>query len=800
MVYGKDDIMTRRISITALLLFLLCLGSVVWAGEVITRDLPVTSMPVTEDTTSVFISGGPALSVAPVTVLPVAEQPVRVDQKLIAGIAIDDQNDDAQQSALEGIIIAVRSKLEIDASFNQFESSFYQEMTGPISYYLRWFDSKGNSIYVTANARGDIISLDNYTGYDMYSYQGKPRFPLLNKAQVLDLATGYIEQICPELADLLDPNPTFYLNRYSGYVLYYEHLLNGIPVEGDRLSLTIDQDNGALRHLYRDWRATEYNHTDDPAKALAPSVAWETLQREAGLELRYRLLYDYDAYYKATPETPYTPEVILEYAWRKSPSYYIDALTGDIYYPPRDEYSIYGGMGGSSLMAEMGINDEARMEELTPQERERVEALADLISAEEAIASLRRMPYLEFSPELKPNSINYNPDYNDRNLEILYIYFSNDSQVREEGQLYRWASASFDARSGDLLSFSSTVQRETPYRWFQPYKLSGERREEMTRTAISFLEAVKPELSSQVNLHDVMTGETILPYWQENLTLSFVRQVNGLPLEDDYLMVEINLESGKVVGFQQRWHQDLTFPTPAPVISLEEAYAAIAGIESPALSYVVVPAILTEEDELMSYPTAFDAKLVYNLARISWVSVDAHTGSIYQEGSPYMSVSETGDHQYNDIQDLPEAFKVLAVADYLKLPYAESFEPEEQITQAEFLRWVNGIYYEGYLLRDDESFYYSLRYTGFWDESYNDPDKLLTAMDGVKYFVRFLDYGPYLRMLGLFVNPLGLSDEDAAYVALAVGNNAITFAAFEPQAILTRYDAAVMIYNFLARK
>jgi len=313
-----------------------------------------------------------------------------------------------------------------------------------------------------------------------------------------------------------------------------------------------------------------------------------------------------------------------------------------------------------------------------------------------------------------------------------------------------------------------------------------------------FLKAVKPDLWQQVELQTEASAP-VIPFWQESLPFNFVRYENGLALIDNNLFVEVSLESGNVTGFWQSWTDDLVFPDATPAISEHEAYAIMEKVFTPELSYYIVSHITGEDDEQALYPRSFDAKLVYTLYPLIYLSVDANSGELMWHGSPYIPASLTGEYSYDDIADMPEETKIMAVVEWLRLPQEESFRPEEQMTQAEFLRWIYALHYEHYYTGNDEGFYEMMGYTGFWKDECSNADKLLSAIDGVEYFVRFLDYEQYLQMQGLFINPLNLSEEQAAWVALAVGNKAITFASFDEKVALTRLEAVNLIYNYLAR-
>ena len=703
-----------------------------------------------------------------------------------------------EELELEKVIAAVRSKLEIDPSLTQFDASSYQDYTMAVRYSLSWYSDTGDSVYVSADSEGEIISVDIYKQSDMQRYgTSGPRFPRLSKDEAATLAFGYILKLLPKQAPMVDSsNPSITFNRYGGYNLRYAHLLNDILVDDD-IWVTIDPNNGDLRSLHCRWLTMEYANIDNAEEVIGLDAAKKALRDEIGLKLHYRLLYNYSRY--ATGNSEFTPKVVLEYTLNESASYQLDALSGALYFEPLiDRYGgVMGGKGGGDMVnedRELSAISPTMAFSLTPEEQKRIDSLEGLISAEEALSRLLKLPNLDIDEEMQINHVDYHPSYGEPNREYISIYFTSAPSE----SIFHSANATLDAKSGELISFYSYPGRS--FGMTRYAELSETRGEELQQIADSFLQTVKPKLWAMVKVQPL--SETTSPYyqpsyWQDSITFTYIRQVNQIPFEQNCLYLSVSQETGKITSYNEEWQEQLEFPSAQGILTLDEAYKALENILIPELTYKIVPH--ADESGKAVPPLTYDAKLVYNAAQLTGFSLNAETVTIYQYGEEYNPAGVALGQEYTDLIGLSDAYKINEVALMLQLPQSELFLPEERLNQAEFLRWLysmqNGYYYLG----DDESFYTNLRYTGYWDEELSDPEKLLTTLDGVEYLVRFLNMSNYAAMQGIFINPLNLSDTEAAWVALAVGNKAITYATFEPDNDLTRLDAAIMLYNYLAR-
>lgn len=678
----------------------------------------------------------------------------------------------AQQKVLEQIVPEVREKLGVPEALNGFNSEYAINPDGDI-FYLRWYkgdDMYGNdAITATVNPAGEII---NY--YVRRDYGGESKhFPALSKAEAEAKAQEYLLKAVPELVDQIGEAVITY-QPYDGYQVMFTQMLNDIPVVGNTINLSIDADTGNLNGIYRSWSYSSFKNIEKQEKLISVEQAQKALQEKIGLKLHYRLNYDYSGGNE--------PTVVLEYAWNNSASSYIDAKSGEIYVQPNYYDYLSGGKGGGSVtmaMNQMAVEEDAAR--LTPQEIERIEALEGFLSSQEAEKIVRAMTQLDLDDTMKLTSASYSKGYSDKKDYIYLQFDSSDEKV------YRYASATVDAKTGELQSFYSSSNKPQQ---FGASKIGDEKRDSLQKQAASFLTATAPELSKQTAWDESNTGND-----NNGVTFTYVRLVNDIPFEGNAFSISINPDSQKVSHFYRNWQDDLSFPAPENVISVDEAYQKLFALSAPELSYI--PHMLLEDAhaELGSYE--YDARLIYSIGTAAWLSVDAFEGELLEYGLVYQPNTEFAG--YVDIEGHESAEQIAAVAEFFGLKGDEEFRPDDQITQAELLRLLYSLAFYGNYSGNDDAMYRELIMYGYLNESEKEPEQKLIAADGAKYLVKVLGMERYAQMSGIYKNPLNLNATDAAYVALAAGVKAVDLKNFDAKATLTRAGAMELIHSYLSR-
>ncbi|MFZ5592511.1 MAG: YcdB/YcdC domain-containing protein, partial [Bacillota bacterium] len=210
-------------------------------------------------------------------------------------------------------------------------------------------------------------------------------------------------------------------------------------------------------------------------------------------------------------------------------------------------------------------------------------------------------------------------------------YWNVDANWQKAGR--PWASQHchfrLDAASGQVVSF-----------YLQPASTDGPAepvsRQQALALAEKELRRLLPDRISQLQLQE---KEAVYPppgRWPERqLNTSYlfrwVRVVDGVPLETDYVNISIDALSGRVQSMDSDWHSDLKLPAPVPRLSERDAREKMAAKLE--LAY------------FMFYPAATDEKntvprLVYNLTGLGPQFLDAGSGAFLGWQGQELSLGE----------------------------------------------------------------------------------------------------------------------------------------------------------------
>ncbi|MGI6777351.1 MAG: S-layer homology domain-containing protein [Acetivibrionales bacterium] len=116
------------------------------------------------------------------------------------------------------------------------------------------------------------------------------------------------------------------------------------------------------------------------------------------------------------------------------------------------------------------------------------------------------------------------------------------------------------------------------YNKYKPYKPGDSDRNrfpkvsnaEAKNLAESFIKKVNPDALSQVEYRE----ENQNSIRDREYYMSFIRMVNGIPFYNNNIRVSVDKETGEILGYYYNWSEDAVFPSPAGVISIEDAQNA----------------------------------------------------------------------------------------------------------------------------------------------------------------------------------------------------------------------------------
>jgi hypothetical protein len=219
----------------------------------------------------------------------------------------------------------------------------------------------------------------------------------------------------------------------------------------------------------------------------------------------------------------------------------------------------------------MGGKSQAEANELTPIEEEEVDAVADLISKEEAQEAVYK--YFKL-PEhfVLDNARLYEDERKERIWNLGWNMTEGDSQSSG------YMSASVNAQSGELLSYSKSVYYPGSENEPKKYSVS-----EAKAIGEKFLRTMQPVKMGQVRFIERKD------YFEASRTIRFeyARLVNGIPFYEDSISVEVDRVTGEVSSFYVQWGK-FNFPKPNPSITLDAAYDSLTKVNPLRLGYLRV--------------------------------------------------------------------------------------------------------------------------------------------------------------------------------------------------------------------
>lgn len=226
-----------------------------------------------------------------------------------------------QKEAVE----TVKRTMELPDSL-ELDSVNYEDR-GETSVWVLSFKNNGedaNFIYAELNAKtGELIRFDNNV---MYYKEGETnKNPQVNytKEQALQIATNFVKKVAPDKADRLYatlPQEVRYGKQTTPlfYEMYFYRKENGIPVQGQGVSVAVSAETGKIIRFFSDWRNLSFPL---PNKVISLEKAKDMYVEDKKLTLSY--------FTTLTTEEKRNNAAILVY--QPTPSWeekYLDAVDG----------------------------------------------------------------------------------------------------------------------------------------------------------------------------------------------------------------------------------------------------------------------------------------------------------------------------------------------------------------------------------------------------------------------------------------------------------------------------------------
>ena len=701
----------------------------------------------------------------------------------------------AAQSAderLASVTAQVKKTLGLNTEeYTEFYGDLAEEILAP-SWYLEWSGEDG-SLSISTTEEGKILSYRLYRNSTV-SNSGTfaPSFPAGDQDSAKAAAQAFLNKVLTRgesvtmEARVVRLNTTTY--RFGG-----EILLNGLPA-GLTYSISVNCEDNAI---------TSFSRDDINGRIMGgiPSSTARTTQQQARTALRGTLALRLEY---VLPDNG-SKQAVLRYLPEYGDEYYVDATTGKLVNLTElakevEETGMAGGATNDATKEESAAEaPEASLSKAEQQGADKLKGVLDrdaLDTKARAISALGLSSYTLSSVDYTvARESNENGD-TDVTATLRYGRQVNGTSWRR--------TVTLDAKTGKLMNvYSSARMPDEPV----DRKVDTAAAKD---AAIAFLNAQcgtqfgKSELYDNINAldHDTRISHSF----------TYAQKVNGYFFPGNMISVGVDTTDGSISSYSNSFDDAVTFDSAAGILTMDQAIDAWLDTYEVRLAYIRVPAAIDyskpEYKPLMDYGISYLYKLTlgYALNRENYLlGIDAKTGKAV---APDWGTTDEG-LSYSDIAGHWAQSKIEKLAQFGVGYTGDKFSPNAVLTQIDLIALLAST--EGYIY-DASSEYsadnlYNYAYQlGILTKSERNDKAVLTRAATVKLILNAVGYGPVAQLQGIyrtkFVDDRSIPADCYGYVALAqglgmvAGNNSNRFL---PNSNATRAQAAVMLYNLMAR-
>ncbi len=673
----------------------------------------------------------------------------------------------ADADNLEAAIITAKSKISIPSALTEFDSNIVQTDNGA-QYHLNWYSKDSEEgINITINNLGDIL----YFSSRSQSLQNDgPRFAAYTGEELAEKAFDWLKNINPswltdlslEYAEFEQSSNIYNRNSY----INFERRVDEIRFLNDSVSFNVDNMTGEVCYMSSTWTYADNIQSTDGI--LDENSASEKFFSISPLELVY------ESDNGGNARLVYIPQ---------NPQLKISADEGKEIKLHRI-YATEEAMAADNSAAQGALRGEASSK-LTESELKNLAEIDGLLSQDELIELAQNLSNTGLDSAAF-NSCSYSRGYSyNGGEELPPSYNASLSFVFNEGTENEYNGyVVLDAQTGELISYHAYSYRRNANS--QDLKIAAA---DAISAAKDFISQNAPDKISDIITPDADDIETGDIYY-----LNFVRHNSNIPLRKNSISISVDSNSGYICSYNVNWDDNISFDSPDGVISIadaEKAFSENVGFE---LSYVNSYSIGNSNPEIV---------LAYGLDSYKPCKIDAKTGECIidtAEDTPICPTDISGHYAYDEIYALFCAGIINGDAD------TAAFRPDDAITYRELAAMVSRLKarYHIWELSEITSFMRNNKIL-VKDEAFA-PDEPALRIDGPVYIIRALGFREIAELDNIYNCTFKDADKiptgKTGYAAIAYGLKIISGdenGYFNPNDNLTRADAAIMIYNYLAR-
>ncbi len=662
---------------------------------------------------------------------------------------------------LEQAIQAVKKVVNVPDSYSDFQHySNDVEVDGQkqTMWNLTWYsnEQKGG-IYASVDGRGQLIS------FNQYEDNKGTGLATLTKSEGEKVANEFLKKARPDLATNMKSSSVDQYGGSNSFNYLYKLYVKDIPVDFVYAKISVNKFTKKVEAYYMVQTGEQKLNYSDAADKISFDQARDAFLNTGGVSLKYFTYYDYNNK-KITIFPAYTSD---------DQGTAIDSKTGEkvnIYYQN-------GIIGAPTATADSAGLMKLSKEEFTAEEYRAIEKVSGLISKEKAESIARELIVGLKSLKLNGNSLS--KDY----MEEKYYWMLNFDK----------GSASINAQTGELISFN-LYNDETKTGKELSEKAALEKGETFVKKVVgndkwSQLKLQGQQLSPGYP-RPMMDQEKYIssmpPIYgnQDFYLFTYVRQVNGIEVNDNRTIVMVNKRTGEIMQYSTAWFDSVTFPSIDQAMPVVDAFDKFNETGKFTLKY-----ILTEKNT----PT-----LVYQFSQpVSYYLEPMKGTRIGYDGKTY---KESTLPTYTDISGHWCEATVKALLENGYYISGDKFNPNQTMTQEGFFRYLYSPVQAYY---DSDEFYKMLESNGILKKGEKAPNKELTRQDVTKYVVRYLGQDKAASYGHIYKNPFkdSIPQEYMGYVTLANAFGIVKGdknGKFNGTVLITNSEGATIIYRTLS--
>ncbi|NFG61391.1 YcdB/YcdC domain-containing protein [Clostridium sp. CMCC3677] len=654
--------------------------------------------------------------------------------------------DENYSKSLENAITKTKNIITIPDTYTDFTHSSREQKTilGQVNLFeFNWSEVQGKygNISISIDENGNI--------YDFYKYSNENTSKSLasvTKDESRQACEDFIKKALVNHYSSLKEINVYNDPTDSSYTFKYKCYFNNIPLNFLYVNISVDKYTGEIITFNTNNLNTNSLSYPSNDNIVEKSKAKKSYVDKIGLKLNYYSYYDYKND---------KLNIFPAYCINSTHNVAIDAHSGEKI--SINNENIYLGKDGYKNTNESLDS----LKNLTKEEDDAIKNVSGLINKDTATDIIKKYSDLD-SFEGKISNSHINKDLISNNY-IWTINFEN-------------ASAEVDAKSSELLSFYHYSNIDD--------KNNVIPIDDAKNIANKFLNEVSPNkfIETKLEVLDTNINENDSFY-----NFKFIRQANGINFVNNYLMVSINKFSGKVCEYNSQWYDNVNFPDIKSALSSEAIFDKIS--DKFGLEYT-----MSNDNNISLIYNFIDLDENYLVNPFNGTRIKFN-GEVYKENE-LPKYSDINGHWCEKIVK-----ELLENGYYLK---SDNFNPDNNITQINFLKYLYSQIWNFNNSDDDDKFYDMLIEKGILKTEEKSPDSLLTNKDISKLIVRYLGYDKIAKNAYIFNNPFSDSIEDdiKGYSSICHSLGIITGDEnnnFNPNNNVTNAEAAKIIYNLLTK-